>query len=199
MIRNIAFVLLVMLLGQACQDECADVQCENAGICIDGRCDCPDGFTGLRCEVVIDPCTRLDCQNSDTCLVDNQGIARCICSPGFEGAKCDSLWTQKYLGVYDVVEDCDLNEQFVVEVLPGPRFDEITLVNFHNKAGQGGTAKVVVRVPRAQEVVVPEQFMHFGRVTGSGGFGPGASQFTLIYRIIQNSDTLDCAAVFNRR
>jgi hypothetical protein len=31
-------------------DPCASVRCANGGNCIDGRCFCPDGFTGPRCE-----------------------------------------------------------------------------------------------------------------------------------------------------
>ncbi|HZV68506.1 MAG TPA: calcium-binding EGF-like domain-containing protein [Saprospiraceae bacterium] len=29
---------------------CDDVMCENGGICLDGTCDCPVGFTGVHCQ-----------------------------------------------------------------------------------------------------------------------------------------------------
>lgn len=44
--------LLIMIssCGISETDACIDITCENDGICIDGDCDCPDGFTGVNCE-----------------------------------------------------------------------------------------------------------------------------------------------------
>lgn len=195
---SILIILMAMLSWASCTDECEDIQCQNAGICVDGRCDCPEGFTGQFCEVEIDPCIGLQCVNADTCLVDNQGVARCICEYGYEGTRCDSLWTGKYTGAFNVDEVCGPTNSFLVSITAGPRFGEITIENFHNKAGTGGTAKVVAQAITSNTLYIPEQFMHFGRVEGSGGFGPGLFQFTLDYTVINNGDTLECSAVFAR-
>ncbi len=32
------------------KDKCADVSCQNGGVCSDGSCTCPSGYTGTHCE-----------------------------------------------------------------------------------------------------------------------------------------------------
>jgi len=34
----------------SCKDSCKDVECANGGVCIDGDCDCAEGFSGMNCE-----------------------------------------------------------------------------------------------------------------------------------------------------
>lgn len=36
--------------GYTYEDECAGVVCNNNGVCIDGGCDCTNGFTGTNCD-----------------------------------------------------------------------------------------------------------------------------------------------------
>lgn len=50
-------ILLLAVLGtvlgaQSCNDkgECDGVVCQNGGACVDGACDCPDGYMGTNCE-----------------------------------------------------------------------------------------------------------------------------------------------------
>jgi len=35
---------------QSCKNECNDVVCLNGGICDNGICECPNGYTGMNCE-----------------------------------------------------------------------------------------------------------------------------------------------------
>lgn len=34
----------------SCTDPCADVTCQNGGTCVEGDCECADGYTGTNCE-----------------------------------------------------------------------------------------------------------------------------------------------------
>ena len=43
------FLLMIVLAGTGCSDSCDDVACFNGGICVDGDCVCPEGWTGSDC------------------------------------------------------------------------------------------------------------------------------------------------------
>lgn len=42
-------LIVVVLFITSCSDPCEDIICLNGGICIDGTCDCPEGWTGIDC------------------------------------------------------------------------------------------------------------------------------------------------------
>lgn len=44
-------VLAFAVLLQGCNGDCKEIGCLNGGICEDGDCHCPDGFTGPRCGI----------------------------------------------------------------------------------------------------------------------------------------------------
>ncbi|MEM7657090.1 MAG: calcium-binding EGF-like domain-containing protein [Bacteroidota bacterium] len=47
-------LVVVAFLGlQGCADPCADITCENGGTCVEGTCNCADGFEGTTCETEI--------------------------------------------------------------------------------------------------------------------------------------------------
>jgi hypothetical protein len=58
-------------------------------------CQCPNGFSGRRCEVRLNPCDSRPCLNGGRCAVGDGDVAsfRCICATSFEGPRCETtLW-----------------------------------------------------------------------------------------------------------
>ena len=51
---KLTHVLGAALIGLAsftsCTDPCKDVTCQNGGTCVEGDCECADGYTGTNCE-----------------------------------------------------------------------------------------------------------------------------------------------------
>lgn len=84
--KRILFISSIIALAFAgCEkDPCKDVSCLNDGICVDGSCLCPEGFSGEYCQTS-EPCNGVNCLNGGTC-VDGS----CICPPGFTGANCET-------------------------------------------------------------------------------------------------------------
>ncbi|XP_066038029.1 fibrillin-2 isoform X1 [Chamaea fasciata] len=57
------------------------VSCRNGGTCVDERCQCQKGFSGVHCE---QPVCERGCQNGGRCV----GPSRCACVYGFTGPQC---------------------------------------------------------------------------------------------------------------
>ena len=199
--KIVGLVLFISILGwMGCgADPCASRDCQNGGICIDGRCDCPEGFVGGDCELSVDPCVTKNCNPNQTQrCASNGSSALCVCEDGFEGDLCDAQWTDKYLNRYEVVEICNgKTNQFFSDVEFGPRFKQVTFTNFHNERSSTSGAKVVVNLVQSEVFDLFEQFMPFGVVTGAGSFSSTNMTIGLNYQIIEtDGDTLACSATY---
>ncbi len=79
------FLALSLVFSIGCQpDLCEDVAC-GPGNCVEGICDCPDGFIGDNCEIAL--CFGVPCINGDC----NLQTETCECYPNFYGEECNKL------------------------------------------------------------------------------------------------------------
>jgi hypothetical protein len=98
-LTNLLIVCAVLFFA-GCKNECKDTNCLNGGICNDGKCDCPPGSSGSRCEVK-DSCFGLKCENGSSCNGDS-----CGCLPTYYGKNCEK---NKLSGNLYVVKDLYLS------------------------------------------------------------------------------------------
>ena len=69
--------------------------CANGGSCTSGggvgqfECTCPSGYTGERCEELVDNCVSGVCLNGGECVNAHNSFS-CRCAEGFTGELCDA-------------------------------------------------------------------------------------------------------------
>lgn len=83
-LRIYLLVPVLSLLTSCGPDPCESTEC-GPGDCIKGVCDCPDGFSGIHCE--IEDCFGVECINGNC---DPQSKT-CDCDPDYYGESCDTL------------------------------------------------------------------------------------------------------------
>jgi hypothetical protein len=75
------------------KDQCESINCLNGGVCVDGTCECPAGYSGTNCEI-FDQCFNVTCLNGGNCVNGS-----CNCPEGFSGSDCSQQVTPQKIRV----------------------------------------------------------------------------------------------------
>jgi hypothetical protein len=76
--------------------QCENVSCQNNGTCSEGKCSCPDGYSGYQCENY-DPCFSSTCMNGGTCQAGT-----CVCPQGYTSSNCSQQVTPSKITITNV-------------------------------------------------------------------------------------------------
>ena len=87
------------MMNTGIDNPCTSCPCKNGGTCSPDydwpngsasyKCSCPDGFSGERCQFVVE-CYSLYCLNGGYCKLNYVGVPYCVCSPGYYGSYCEN-------------------------------------------------------------------------------------------------------------
>lgn len=153
----LAITLSGLIFALSCSDPCKNVDCKNGGVCNDGSCDCPPGYSGAQCEI-FDSCYNIVCLNGGVCVSGD-----CNCVPGYEGIDCSIRSQDKYVGTYSAADACTSGTyHYSPAITSSQEITKILITDF----GNFGSSVIVSATIDHSSFTVPSQT--FGSVTISG-------------------------------
>ena len=145
-------------------------------------------------------CENITCLNGGTCR-----NGRCQCPVGFEGVRCETKWTDRWIGTYTVDDRCrrvGLIPQYEGRVFPSTIYpDVVYLEPFGNLTCEGGQAvKVEGRLLSGNQIRIEQQAVCSRRysIAGDGTYDGNRRAFTITYTIrdFQTGLTDTCTATW---
>ncbi len=130
-------------------------------------------------------CENITCLNGGTCR-----NGRCQCPVGFEGPRCETKWTDRWIGNYTVDDRCrvvGLIPQYEGRVSASTVYaDVVYLEPFGNLTCEGGQpVKVEGRLTSGNQIRIEQQAVCNRRfsIGGDGSYDANRRAFTVTYTI----------------
>jgi len=145
-------------------------------------------------------CENITCLNGGTCR-----NGRCQCPVGFEGVRCETKWTDRWIGTYTVDDRCrqvGLIPQYEGRVSPSTIYpDVVYLEPFGDLTCEGRQAvKVEGRLLSGKEIRIEQQAVCNRRysIAGDGTYDGNRRAFNITYtfRDFQTGLTDTCTATW---
>lgn len=188
------FATLFIFALSGC-DKCKDLNCENGGTCVDGECQCPSNYSGENCETFV-PCLNVTCNNGGAC---DPATGECVCAQGYEGPTCSEISANKYVGGYNVTDDCNPGQAYNCAIVADP--SEVTHLVFSNLGDYNiSDFYGVVDAPLTNETTltftIPSQTQSGFTMSGTGSYNPMNGVLTVNYAVTNSGQTFNCEAIF---
>ncbi len=216
-------LMMAVLFASSCSNPCEDVICLNGGVCDDGTCICPEGFTGDNCQLAAaTACDTVVCFNGGVCI-----DGACLCPSGYTGTNCeievqaDPCDTIVCLnGGTCITGNCNCADGYegttcetverqkflglfsvIEECNPGTYVYDInitagTTIDRINVANFGGYGVVVYGVVDGTSVVFPQQSNEIGGFSGNGSIV--GNILTVSYTVNLGISSFDCVMTCTR-
>lgn len=198
-LRNILITSILVLTAfatityTACiKDTCEDVICQHNGICKEGKCQCPSGYSGDNCEIVTDPCVLVQCKNEGVCK-----DGKCQCPFGYEGELCEVLSINKYFGAWTGTDSC-ASGTYESNIALGSSPASNRSARITNPGGFGDAFSVTGQLTGADTLTIPLQTVAAGfTLSGKIVFeSSNKMSFTYIKTTTSRKDT--CTGIYTK-
>jgi hypothetical protein len=189
--RASVFSLMLFILG--CRDKaCDNVKCIH-GTCVDGKCECEEGWGGPVCASV--PCTP-ECINGHC----NNGI--CACDAGWEGADCSQRARDKFLGAYLVAETCGSAGDNYPLTVSGHATEtgKFLFSNLHRSGALPYSVYATVNTNGESFTIPMQTVAAVYKISGGGTFDKSSLNIIMNFTIrdLAGSPTETCSAILDR-
>ena len=132
-----------------------------------------------------DKCRKVICYNGAVC---NDGT--CICLAGYEGDDCGTETREKFLGTYNVTDNCNNgNAPYTANIAAaGDSINTVLIANFNNSFSNS-----IVATISANNIDIPLQIPDLdGRSVSGSGIFTGGNTIVWSYKITSSSQIISC-------
>ncbi|MEZ5047289.1 MAG: hypothetical protein R2831_09900 [Chitinophagaceae bacterium] len=143
----------------------------------------------------VQPCKDVVCFNGGNCF---NGL--CQCPDGFEDAHCSTKWSAKFIGSYDVLDDCNTNSNLYT-VFIGDVSGDATQLRLNNLGVLCSNAIINATItPEKTSFVIPMQNTCANYyVSGQGNYFEGSINISLSYRDTLAHTTTLCSMYLTKK